>query len=869
MFRRMCSLAGAVLLCAATFASLSAPAMESSNAYAAAADPAIPGDPSVPASAGTLLPFGDDFISDVVVDQAGGHVFVSGGQGASELAVTNLDGALLQTIPDLPGAEGMALSVDGSTLYVAVAGAHAVAAVDTGSLEVQRFTTGTACPRQVAVVGQDVYFTESCDRENFHLMRLVPASGAVDPVTTAQGVSSLTDSWKLVSHPFQPGRLYVVDNASVGRWWLYAYDLEPDGLTARLAATQAFNGEVADVDFFAGGQKLFVASSSGVDVLSSSDLNWINGWGTFRTSLGGAAEDGYSATLNSRNNPGESRVWIDDPTEPASLYIRSYMFAEPTFFPYGGAELTDDHLYVVAQHPDAGPATRLYTFTDFATPAPVLRVKVNPAALHEPVRVDGSAYLLEKPFPDHELTLWRSGADGLVSLGSVVTGPDGTFSVETPAPPTKGGYVYTLVSPSEPGLGGEIITEGHSVPGLPTTLRLEAPDVHPGDPIVVSGFLGTTADSTPISGATVELTRRYNSGTAPLPSVTTGPDGTFSFEVPNQGVGPYDIVGTYAGDATTYAAQTARLTVSVKHPVSIELAPATPFLVRTDRPVLRGRLLVDDGQSFAGKRVTWERYNPGATAPSADGFLDTAEDGAFHFTDTGAFRGLVRWRAFYLGDATHDAASTEVVVPYYYDRRVLQISADRWFYAPGSTANLAVGGVTSHGVVKLYAQPYGQESTLVAELPPTANPVPVPLTRNTTITAVYEPNPDDYYYPPGSEVRTTLLVRPSLQQGLRGTYATRRRTHLVHRRVDPRLTLKVTPTLPGRCVRVRVDRLRDGAYRLDRRTGCIPLDSQSRASWTLVTNAPVGARYRLRYLAPPDAAYADAAAAWTYLELTR
>jgi hypothetical protein len=82
------------------------------------------------AAGGTTLPLNGFF--DMVVDADRGHVFVSGGPGNSSIAVMNLDGSLAATIPDLPGAAGMALV--GSSLYVARAGGAAIDVVDASTL---------------------------------------------------------------------------------------------------------------------------------------------------------------------------------------------------------------------------------------------------------------------------------------------------------------------------------------------------------------------------------------------------------------------------------------------------------------------------------------------------------------------------------------------------------------------------------------------------------------------------------------------------------------------------------------------------------------------------------------------------------------
>ena len=61
---------------------------------------------------------------DMVVDDAHGHVFIS--QGTDQLVVTDLNGNLVTTIPQLYGADGLVLSDDGSALYVALSTGDAI-----------------------------------------------------------------------------------------------------------------------------------------------------------------------------------------------------------------------------------------------------------------------------------------------------------------------------------------------------------------------------------------------------------------------------------------------------------------------------------------------------------------------------------------------------------------------------------------------------------------------------------------------------------------------------------------------------------------------------------------------------------------------
>ncbi|MGW8762951.1 hypothetical protein ACWGN5_10675 [Streptomyces sp. NPDC055815] len=99
------------------------------------------------------------------VDQGQRQVYVSTGPSDSEIDVYGYDGRLRQTVEHLPGASGLVLSEDGSTLYVALAAADTIVALDTATLtEKARHPTGShTCPTHLVRTGTDVWFGYGCD----------------------------------------------------------------------------------------------------------------------------------------------------------------------------------------------------------------------------------------------------------------------------------------------------------------------------------------------------------------------------------------------------------------------------------------------------------------------------------------------------------------------------------------------------------------------------------------------------------------------------------------------------------------------------------------------------------------------------------
>lgn len=127
----------------------------------------VEGTPPVPALPAPLAAGGSDHdlglakFGTLVVDELHQRLLISGRESGT-VAVLDLNGARLSTIGGLAGANGMALSRDGTTLYVALAGASAIAAIDTDRLvEVGRWSTlpKGIVPVEVGVAGGQVFFS--------------------------------------------------------------------------------------------------------------------------------------------------------------------------------------------------------------------------------------------------------------------------------------------------------------------------------------------------------------------------------------------------------------------------------------------------------------------------------------------------------------------------------------------------------------------------------------------------------------------------------------------------------------------------------------------------------------------------------------
>ncbi|MEW1692529.1 YncE family protein [Streptomyces sp. NPDC091265] len=98
-------------------------------------------------------------VGDIVADGVHKRVFISDPAGGKVL-VADYNGAVVATIPSLPGVTGLDLSADSGTLFAAVPGADAIVTIDTAALkESARYATGEGTgPKYPALAGGKLWF---------------------------------------------------------------------------------------------------------------------------------------------------------------------------------------------------------------------------------------------------------------------------------------------------------------------------------------------------------------------------------------------------------------------------------------------------------------------------------------------------------------------------------------------------------------------------------------------------------------------------------------------------------------------------------------------------------------------------------------
>src|SRR5947209_2723581 len=119
---------------------------------------AVPASAAQAATTTVTLPIAK--YSHMLLDPVHQHLFFTSGSGSTSILVTDYSGQTVATIGNEPGATGLALSSDGSTVYAALADGDAVSAISTSTLaETVRYTVGTtAIPYYVAYSSGKIWF---------------------------------------------------------------------------------------------------------------------------------------------------------------------------------------------------------------------------------------------------------------------------------------------------------------------------------------------------------------------------------------------------------------------------------------------------------------------------------------------------------------------------------------------------------------------------------------------------------------------------------------------------------------------------------------------------------------------------------------
>ncbi|MBM9509320.1 YncE family protein [Actinacidiphila acididurans] len=518
--------------------------------------------PAMPAAASTPTPS-----PRILLDEQNQHVYLSTEGQLPYVEVFDLDGNRVGTIDDQPSASGMALSPDGSTLYIAHAELGTISAVSTATLQqTALYQTGVDTER-LAFTGGRLWF-------GFNLLDHSDAGiGSVDLQAQTPTVSLdpdwqwLGDAPNVLADPADPNVLVVTSAFHGGGLGVY------DVSTTTAVKTDSYTD--ADNTYDA------VVTSDGEDVV---------------VTMAGEAKVQFFRIADLQ--PDRPATPVSNVAEAVAVAPDGAVAAGYWNYPYQGAVGMSVVVpgesaprRTLAAPVNAGglawssDGSRLYAASGGWSPSgttdPVLNVIHNPeqvdttmtltapagAEVGTPFSVEGALASTQAFAAGQTVHVTRTDAadpDG-TALPDAAVGADGTFSFTDTA--TAGGDVSYQVSYD----GDRDHTSARQSASLTvtkpakadTTLWLEFENrAKVGAKLKMDGRL-TSATSIPV-GATVTITRQDSTGpgAALVGTRKVAADGTFQIADVPFVAGPAVYTVTYAGD-DTYNGSTVSATVQV------------------------------------------------------------------------------------------------------------------------------------------------------------------------------------------------------------------------------------------------------------------------------------------------------------------
>jgi hypothetical protein len=311
--------------------------------------------------------------SDILVDEARGRIYLSGGKGTSGIVVTDLEGTHLRTLEVAAGPAGMTMSPDGTKLYVAASGSDGIIIIDAETHEIGWYWTGTplgdlTCPRDVAVAAGQLWFSWGCDGGPADIGRVDPQTREFD-LTAYTADTRITSPPLLATLPSQPNMLIAGESGS-NPADLFRFEATPTGLEQRVWR-RTDGGSVLHLAVTPDGSQVIVPSGYPYyhPVLRTSDLTEVHRYPTTHYPNAAAIRpDGLVAA--GIDGAYDEDIYVFEPggTTPIATYEFGHLPGQYTW----AHTLVDGGL--------AWAGDRIYAITEqLSEPYVTLRIRVLPA----------------------------------------------------------------------------------------------------------------------------------------------------------------------------------------------------------------------------------------------------------------------------------------------------------------------------------------------------------------------------------------------------------------------------------------------------------------------------------------------------------
>ncbi|TMR22386.1 WD40 repeat domain-containing protein [Nonomuraea turkmeniaca] len=485
-----------------------------SSALAIAAGLTVAVAPAV--SAADSMTYLDGMTKARDVAAGGGQVFVS---GDDQIIVTDSRGTITDTITDLPGASGLAMTPDSTRMFVALSGAQQVIELDTDSLTVIRRidVAPHPCPSNLALSGDRLWVGYGCGNTfNGGVFGLDLSAAAPEPAPVVGNIynAPLVDA---------AGGTLVVGETGLSACDLMVYDVS--GTTAvQRGIVNGFEHSLVMYDL--------AITSDGSMVI----LNNLDGWDTtsltktlsFEGGAGSVAISPDGAHLAATGTTGNDITTYDMGTTTRTYRVFA-SYASPVI---GTLAFSGTDVFTVLEETTSQRRLRLWRAEGAALPGSTLKLTApSTGTALVPVTATGTLTLPDGSAPGPQpLVVARKLPDGTsTTIPGVTTSADGAFTF-TDAPPISGAVTYEVLWDGNADFRWSRTSATVTVARHPSTITLSGPTTGVvGKQLSFSGGLDA-GDQTPPSGALLVVYRAVSGGNLQLVgTVNTNSDGSFGF----------------------------------------------------------------------------------------------------------------------------------------------------------------------------------------------------------------------------------------------------------------------------------------------------------------------------------------------------
>jgi hypothetical protein len=534
------------------------------------------------ASADQTIYLQRDTIGYLAVDDAHGHVFISGGynQNDGTVDVYGFDGVHQSSIGTYAGLEGMAIS--GSTLYVASCGTSSIEMFSLSTLG----HTGTISlahtmdfPGALAVAGGRLWFDAQTDGAQY----ASPGSVTIAAPHTEDEPAALSSMLAptFATSASRPNMLVVSDLGDVPGD-VKVVDVSAATPTITATGSGLARWGTADNAAIAPDGDVLLPFDSEVRAYSATDLHTVDSLYTGRAGASKVTVSPDGTYLAVGVGQGVDVYGVGDTTPFLSDATDADGWGAPAYFDMAFAA-DDSKLFAIAGTGRYSTQLVIIDHPTLAGTSLVLDASASPMVAGASVAISGKlSNQSGAPLGSKQITIRAlpPSGGGWQVIGAVTSAGDGTFSTSTTDTLEAGTWYFDAVYAGNATYHGtaKIDSVALDPTGSTLTLHPSSSTVLPGAPLSLSGALTLAVAGSP-AGKDIQLSETPPGGSRqPLATVQTDASGGYSFDLPDglpQGTTVFD--ARFAGDAahlpstqtTTVVSDRLTTTLSIKAPTTI------------------------------------------------------------------------------------------------------------------------------------------------------------------------------------------------------------------------------------------------------------------------------------------------------------